>query len=342
MRRAAPWLALLGGTLLCAAGVAVFWSTNIARDPGDVGWYAYAPLSELTPAYQSTLTLSFDDDDRWSLVWTAGHLLGVGLLVLGLLVLAGSGGWLLGRRRGLPRARRALPALGAGGGLLTIGGLVAVATTGRGPVVTYGGSYEPLACPVLPGCGPGGPSVQLDAAQLAGLAGAVLGGALLTAVAAWWTAATRTGGVRTPGAVWAAVVVGALLAVVGVVLAATPPAVVPELAFVSPEQLDQLVGGSRRADAGRVLLALGALLAAAATGWLVGGHRRPGGAALGAGVGLALLGTALLAGSRSAVEAAAPVPLVGAGQWAGLALLLVGGALVGGGGRRVTTRRIAD
>jgi hypothetical protein len=33
-------------------------------------------------------------------LWTGQHLLGAGLLVLGLLVLAGVGGWLLGRRTG--------------------------------------------------------------------------------------------------------------------------------------------------------------------------------------------------------------------------------------------------
>ena len=35
------------------------------------------------------------------MLWTGGHLVGAGLAVLGALVLAGVGGWLLGRRSGL-------------------------------------------------------------------------------------------------------------------------------------------------------------------------------------------------------------------------------------------------
>jgi len=36
-------------------------------------------------------------------LWTGTHLVGAGLLVLGLLVLAGLAGWLFGRRAGRPR-----------------------------------------------------------------------------------------------------------------------------------------------------------------------------------------------------------------------------------------------
>lgn len=92
MRRALP--ALLGalGALLVVVGVAVFWRTNTA---GPVTTYggSYEPLDR---AYRSELTLSFDD--RWTVLWTGGHLVGALLLVLGLLVLAATGGWLLGRR----------------------------------------------------------------------------------------------------------------------------------------------------------------------------------------------------------------------------------------------------
>ncbi|MGY1804047.1 hypothetical protein ACI78T_12300 [Blastococcus sp. SYSU D00922] len=93
MRRALP--ALLGalGALLVAAGVAVFWRANT------VGWVeyggSYAPL-EPGSAYESELTLSFDRP--WTVLWTGGHLAGALLLVVGLLVLAATGGWLLGRR----------------------------------------------------------------------------------------------------------------------------------------------------------------------------------------------------------------------------------------------------
>jgi hypothetical protein len=84
------------GALLCAAGAAVF--VQGGRSPAGGGWTAYtgsyAPLGP--GAYQSELTLMFDDGA--SVLWTTNHLLGAALVVLGLLVLAGLGGWLLGRR----------------------------------------------------------------------------------------------------------------------------------------------------------------------------------------------------------------------------------------------------
>jgi hypothetical protein len=64
------------------------------------GWTSYAPLQETQSAYLSAVT--FADG---TVVWTGQHLLGAGLLVLGLLLLTGVGGWLLGRRAG----RRAAP-----------------------------------------------------------------------------------------------------------------------------------------------------------------------------------------------------------------------------------------
>ena len=95
MRRALP--ALLGalGGVLVAVGVAVFWRANTRS------WVVYgggyAPL-EPGSAYESRLTLSFDRP--WTVLWTAGHLAGVLLVVAGLLVLAAMTGWWLGRRGG--------------------------------------------------------------------------------------------------------------------------------------------------------------------------------------------------------------------------------------------------
>ena len=94
MNRAAPALLPTAGGLLLVAGIAVFWRTNV-RDlgrPASTG--SYAPL-EPGSAYESSLTLSFDG---WTVLWTAGHLAGIGLAVLGLLVLVGTGGWWWGRR----------------------------------------------------------------------------------------------------------------------------------------------------------------------------------------------------------------------------------------------------
>ncbi|MCZ2828158.1 hypothetical protein O2W14_04820 [Modestobacter sp. VKM Ac-2986] len=163
------------------------------------------------------------------------------------------------------------------------------------------------------------------------------------------TGAPARPGAPRPGRVVAvaAVVAGALLAAAGLVLATRPPAVAPELVFLSPEQYDQLVTAGWLADAGRLLVAVGALLVAGTAPWLLGPGRAArgrwaAGAALGAGAGLAVLGAALLGAARAAggaVEGAAPVPLAGAGQWAGLALVLAGGALLGTGVRQVAGRR---
>jgi hypothetical protein len=106
MRRLLPGVLALLGFGFLVAGVTVL---NVA-DPGpaDVGWTAYsgsyAPLGEGEPrtyveldeAYSSELTISLDG----VLPWTSGHLVGVGLVVLGLLLFAGLTGWALGRRRG--------------------------------------------------------------------------------------------------------------------------------------------------------------------------------------------------------------------------------------------------
>jgi hypothetical protein len=99
MRRAIPWLvAGLGGALV-AAGVVLFVVAN--RGTADFGWSAYTPL-EPSRAYQSSLTLTFSD--RTTVLWTGRHLLGAGLVTLGLLVLTGVCSWLLGLRTGLHRS----------------------------------------------------------------------------------------------------------------------------------------------------------------------------------------------------------------------------------------------
>ncbi|MCZ2820079.1 hypothetical protein O2V63_07055 [Modestobacter sp. VKM Ac-2977] len=98
MRRVAPWLVLAIGAGLAAAGVVVLWLAD-TRPPT---WTAYSGSYEpLVPdsvaAYESDLVLTFDGGP--TLLWGQQHLVGAGLLVGGLLVLTGVGGFLLGRRR---------------------------------------------------------------------------------------------------------------------------------------------------------------------------------------------------------------------------------------------------
>jgi hypothetical protein len=99
MRRAVPWLVSGLGAVLVAAGAAVFAAAN--RGGADFGWSSYAPLEQTRSAYRSAIIFS----DGTTVLWTGQHLLGAGLVVLGLLALAGVVGWLLGRRGG----RRATP-----------------------------------------------------------------------------------------------------------------------------------------------------------------------------------------------------------------------------------------
>ncbi|MGY1695959.1 MULTISPECIES: hypothetical protein [unclassified Geodermatophilus] len=94
MRRALPWGLGLLGAALAVAGVAVFWWTN--THPAAAGIPRGSAPLEPVDAYDSTLTLTFDDG--WAVLWDRGHLVGAGLLVAGALVLAGVGGWVLGRR----------------------------------------------------------------------------------------------------------------------------------------------------------------------------------------------------------------------------------------------------
>jgi hypothetical protein len=96
VRRVAPWLVAGLGAALVVGGVAVFWLANTATWTAYSG--SYAPLApEGSPAaFSSRLVLGVDG----SVLWTWRHAAGAGLLVLGLLVLTGVGGWALGRRSG--------------------------------------------------------------------------------------------------------------------------------------------------------------------------------------------------------------------------------------------------
>jgi len=67
----------------------------------------------------------------------------------------------------------------------------------------------------------------------------------------------------------AAAAAGASLVAVGVVLVVRGAEDRGELVFLSPEQFDVLVTAHQRVRAGRVLLAVGAVLGAGALGWLV-------------------------------------------------------------------------
>jgi heme/copper-type cytochrome/quinol oxidase subunit 1 len=93
VRRAVPWLVAGLGAALVVAGVLVFAAAN--RGPMDFGWASYAPLQETQSAYLSAVTFA-----GGTVVWTGQHVLGAGLLVLGLLLLTALGGWLLGVRTG--------------------------------------------------------------------------------------------------------------------------------------------------------------------------------------------------------------------------------------------------
>ncbi|MGY1842825.1 hypothetical protein [Modestobacter sp. SYSU DS0875] len=99
MRRAVPWLVLALGAGLAIAGVTVFWLANAHPRTWTAYSGSYAPyLPETTEAYESELTLTFDAGP--TVLWTQQHVTGAGLLVTGLFVLAGLGGWVLGRRSG--------------------------------------------------------------------------------------------------------------------------------------------------------------------------------------------------------------------------------------------------
>jgi hypothetical protein len=104
MRSTLAWAVGALGAMLCAAGVVVFVLAD--RATVDFGWSAYAPLPPVSgQAYQSELILGAPDG--WTVLWFGGHLTGALLVFLGLLVLAGLGGWLLGRRTAVGKATRA-------------------------------------------------------------------------------------------------------------------------------------------------------------------------------------------------------------------------------------------
>lgn len=83
------------GAALAIAGVAIFWRTNVAASMLH-GSASYAPLeAEGSGSRAGWFAYS---GGRIVVGWTAGHLIGAGLLLLGLLALSGVGGWWLGRR----------------------------------------------------------------------------------------------------------------------------------------------------------------------------------------------------------------------------------------------------
>ncbi|MQA34194.1 hypothetical protein [Modestobacter roseus] len=96
MRRVLPWSVLALGLGLAVAGVTTFWLAN-TRPSHVVYSGSYEPLVPGTSeAYRSELTLTFDAGP--TVLWTEQHVVGVGLLLTGLFVLVGLGGWVLGRR----------------------------------------------------------------------------------------------------------------------------------------------------------------------------------------------------------------------------------------------------
>jgi hypothetical protein len=125
-------------------------------------------------------------------LWSRGHLVGLGLVVLGLLLLAGLAGARAGRRA-RPGARAVQVALLAGGVglLLVVAGTAVALATEPDTLVAYSGSYQPLGCPGWPVCGDVPERTVVDAGRLTGLGVAVLGAMLLAAVAGRWQAAGR-------------------------------------------------------------------------------------------------------------------------------------------------------
>jgi hypothetical protein len=92
VRRLPVVIAALGWALV-ALGITVFWSANRGGETHDFGWSAYTP-----PQPGEPLPVLFLGEG--TVLWTRGHLLGAGLVVVGLLVLAALAGWWFGRRRG--------------------------------------------------------------------------------------------------------------------------------------------------------------------------------------------------------------------------------------------------
>lgn len=83
------WVPLVVGAaalMLLVGGLVVFLS---GRGPADFGWYAYAPLTD------SGSFTGFDG----VVMWSHRQLAGAGLVVLDLVLVAGTAGFLLRRRR---------------------------------------------------------------------------------------------------------------------------------------------------------------------------------------------------------------------------------------------------
>jgi hypothetical protein len=101
VRRILPAVVAGLGVVLVLTGIAVFAAANTG--PADFGWSSYAPLEpQMTDPFATSTFVPATD---WAVLWTTEHLLGAGLVVLGALLLAAVGGWLLGRRAG----RRPVP-----------------------------------------------------------------------------------------------------------------------------------------------------------------------------------------------------------------------------------------
>jgi hypothetical protein len=98
VRRAVPGLVAALGVLLVLTGLVLVGTAG--ADPVTAYDGTYAPLAD-SGAYRSVLTLTVEG----ALVWTRTQVVGAGVAVLGLLLLAAVAGWLLGLRVG----RRARP-----------------------------------------------------------------------------------------------------------------------------------------------------------------------------------------------------------------------------------------
>jgi hypothetical protein len=96
VRRVVPGIVAALAVVLVLTGIAVFAAAN--SGPADAGRTGYAPLEPGTPGPFDTTTY-VSAPDR-AVLWTAGHVLGAGIVVVGVLLLAAVGGWLLGRRAG--------------------------------------------------------------------------------------------------------------------------------------------------------------------------------------------------------------------------------------------------
>lgn len=100
MRQVSPRLVGALGALLVTVGAVVFAAA--AGGPVGVVYDGVHPLlDEVDSAYESSMTLTLDDG--LAVAWTTGQALGASSVVLGLLVLAALGGWLM---RGRPDSSR--------------------------------------------------------------------------------------------------------------------------------------------------------------------------------------------------------------------------------------------